>query len=63
MMNIQHANLDDDDDLSDEDLSANPIEGRFVIFNYLFDWRSFLEASKGEKRKNLTDDDGPPRKV
>ena len=37
MMNIQHANLDDDDDLSDENLSANPIEGRFVIFIYLFD--------------------------
>lgn len=37
---------EDDDDLSDEEVSGNP-----------------TEESKGEKRKHLTDDDGPPRKL
>ncbi len=64
----------DEADLSEDEVSADPIEGNSISFsienNIKFD---FLEAPKGEKRKRDTDnqeenggeidDDGPPHKI
>ena len=76
--------LDEDDDLSDADVSADPVGGTQLSLSLAllsFTWSradpSFLEVSKGEKRKRQADDeqengvegeqdegnDGPPRKL
>lgn len=69
--------IDEDDDLSEGDVSADPVEGNCQIFlnisitDFFSSVLYFLGTSKGEKRKrgadnqqeNDDDDDGPPQKI
>jgi hypothetical protein len=65
--------LDEDDDLSEDDVSTDPIEGkRYFFLQLTINYFSLSGTSKGEKRKrtannpqedNVDDGDGPPHKI
>jgi len=67
------VSLDEDDDLSEDDVSTDPIEGKRNFFLQLtMNYLSLSGTSKGEKRKrsvnnqqenSVDDDDGPPHKI
>ena len=68
-MSCLSANLDEEDDLSEGDVSADPAEGKQTLFFILSTIRlmSVSEAAKGEKRKRdengVEDNKSPPRKI
>ena len=55
------VDLDEDDDLSDADVSADPVGGTQLFLSVSFTFShadcSFLEVPKGEKRKRQADDE------